>query len=191
MSTDPSPTTPTPAAPSPADPSSDASPSAAPGGPAPLALTVVLARLEAADATEALEVLAAQLREAGAVTDDFPAALLERERIYPTGLPTPLPTAIPHADPGHVLRPGLALATLAAPVAFGEMGSAGSEVAVHLIAMPLLADAQEHLAALQALMALLNDEAAVAELLEAEDAATLRERAAARLAVLPTAGSAA
>ena len=170
--------------------STDPSPTA-PRGPAPLALSVVVARLEAADATAALEALAAQLVENGAVTAEFPAALLARERTYPTGLPTPIPTAIPHADPQHVLQPGLALATLAAPVRFGEMGTADGEVEVRLIAMPLLADAQEHLAALQALMGLLSDEAAVAELLAAEDADALRERAAVRLAALPASGSAA
>ena len=54
-------------------------------------------------------------------------------------------------------------------------------VPVQLLAMPLLTDAREHLAALQRLMALLQDEQAVAALLEAEDAETLRARAEALL----------
>lgn len=144
---------------------------------APLALSLVLSRLDVGDAEDALRTVAGQLLDAGAVTADFPAALQARERRYPTGLPTPIPTAIPHADPEHVLVPGLALATLAAPVAFGEMGGTGGEVQVRLLAMPLLTDAREHLAALQRLMGLLQDEAAVAELLETEDEEALRERA--------------
>ena len=76
-----------------------------------------------------------------------------------------------------MLVPGLALATLARPVAFGEMGAGGGQVPVQLLAMPLLTDAREHLAALQRLMALLQDEQAVAALLAAEDDATLRARA--------------
>ena len=115
------------------------------------------------------------------VAQAFPEALQAREQRYPTGLPTPIPTAIPHADPEHVLVPGLALATLARPVAFGEMGAGGGQVPVQLLAMPLLTDAREHLAALQRLMALLQDEQAVAALLEAEDAETLRARAEALL----------
>jgi PTS system galactitol-specific IIA component len=43
--------------------------------------------------------------------------------------------------------------------------------------MPLLTDAREHLAALQALMALLQDETAVSALVAAEDDTTLRARA--------------
>lgn len=153
----------------------------------PLRLNVVVAHLDASDDEDVLRSLAARLLDQGAVTDAFPEALLARERTYPTGLPTPVPTAIPHADPQHVQVPGLALATLARPVPFGEMGSTAGTVEVRLVAMPLLTDAREHLAALQRLMGLLRDESAVADLLAAEDDEDLRERAARRLAeVLPT-----
>jgi galactitol PTS system EIIA component len=149
---------------------------------APLALTVVLAQLDVSDAEDVLRSLAGRLLDAGAVTLEFPEALRSRERTYPTGLPTPIPTAIPHAEPRHVLVPGLALATLARPVPFGEMGVREGTVDVRLVAMPLLTDAREHLAALQRLMGLLSDESAVAELLAAKDDEDLRERAAVRLA---------
>ncbi|PMC74876.1 PTS sugar transporter subunit IIA [Brachybacterium sp. UMB0905] len=141
---------------------------------APLALHLVLAQCEAASSAEVLETLAAQLLHDGVVSADFPRALAEREAAYPTGLPTPIPTAIPHADPQHVQRPGLALATLAQPVAFGEMAAPGREVAVRLVAMPLLTDAREHLAALQRLMGVLRDEQLVTQLLAAPDDASLR-----------------
>ena len=157
---------------------------------APLALTVVLAHLDVADAEDVLRSLAGRLLDAGAVTVDFPEALRERERTYPTGLPTPIPTAIPHADPQHVVVPGLALATLARPVPFGEMGANGGSVDVRLVAMPLLTDAREHLAALQRLMGLLRDEAAVAVLLALTGDDALRERAAVLLAeALPELGT--
>ena len=148
----------------------------------PLGLTVVLAHLDVSDAEDVLRSLAGRLLDAGAVTVDFPEALRARERTYPTGLPTPIPTAIPHADPQHVVIPGLALATLARPVPFGEMGASGRSVEVRLVAMPLLTDAREHLAALQRLMGLLRDEAAVAELLALTGDEALRERAAVLLA---------
>ena len=167
----------------------DPSPHAA-DGPAPLALTVVLAHLDVADSEDVLRSLAGRLLDAGAVTVDFPEALRTRERTYPTGLPTPVPTAIPHADPEHVLTPGLALATLARPVPFGEMGTRDGTVDVRLVAMPLLTDAREHLEALQRLMGLLSDETAVQELLDATDDQQLRERAEVRLAAaLPRAAS--
>lgn len=147
----------------------------APGDPS-LDAAVVIARLDAADAHGVLQALALPLVEAGQVTDDFPAALWEREQQYPTGLPTPVPTAIPHADPQYVRTSGLAVATLARPVAFGEMGGNGSTIDVQLVVMPLLPDAASHLVALQRLMALLRDEDAVADLLAAADDAELRSR---------------
>lgn len=152
-------------------------------GPVPLALTVVVARLDVTDPADVLRALSGFLLDAGAVTLDFPEALQAREQRYPTGLPTPIPTAIPHADPEHVLAPGLALATLAHPVPFGEMGGTGGTVDARLVAMPLLSDVREHLAALQRLMGLLRDEEAVADLLEAADETELRERAAVHLRV--------
>lgn len=159
------------------------------GSRAPLGLSVVLAQLDVADAEDALRSLAGRLLDAGVVAVGFPEALRARERTYPTGLPTPIPTAIPHADPGHVVVPGLALATLARPVPFGEMGTPGSTVEVRLVAMPLLTDAREHLAALQRLMGLLRDESAVASLLEVQDDEALRERATVLLAdALPGSG---
>ena len=156
----------------------------------PLALTVVIAHLDVSDREDLLRSLAGHLLDEGAVTVDFPEALRDRERTYPTGLPTPIPTAIPHADPQHVVIPGLALATLARPVPFGEMGTRDGSVDVRLVAMPLLTDAGEHLAALQRLMGLLRDEAAVAELLAQRDDDALRERAAVLLAeALPELGT--
>lgn len=141
-----------------------------------LELIVVVAHLEVGDAEDALRSLAARLLEEGAVTVDFPEALRERERQYPTGLPTPIPTAIPHADPALVRRPGLALATLAQPVDFGEMGGEGT-VGVRVVAMPLLTDAASHLRALQRLMGVLRSEDAVRRLLLAEDEDELRRGA--------------
>ncbi|GAA4529413.1 PTS sugar transporter subunit IIA [Brachybacterium paraconglomeratum] len=168
--------------------STEPSPPAAEGPAAPLALTVVLAHLDVSDSEDALRSLAGRLLDAGAVTPGFPKALRLREQTYPTGLPTPIPTAIPHADPQHVLVPGLAVATLARPVTFGEMGTRDSTVDVRLVAMPLLTDAREHLAALQQLMGLLSDESAVQDLLDAPDEETLRRRFEEHLAsILPPA----
>lgn len=131
------------------------------------------AQLSASDAPGVLRALAARLREAGAVTDGFEAAVIAREQSYPTGLPTAIPAAIPHTDPEHVLTPGLAVATLTEPVDFGEMSGGGRTVAVRLVVMLVLADAHAQLAALQAVVAGLQDTEAVEHLLSARDDAAL------------------
>lgn len=52
---------------------------------------------------------------------------IARERIFPTGLPTlPVATAMPHADPDHLNSSSVAVAVLADPVSFGQMGTDGS-----------------------------------------------------------------
>lgn len=142
-----------------------------------------LARLEAGpDALAVLRALADRAVALGAAGPGFGDALLARERVYPTGLPTPIGTAIPHADPEHVLQPGLMVASLVRPVPFAQMGAGigahegateAVPVPVSLVVALLLRDADEHLAALQALMGHLTDEEKVREAVAAPDDASL------------------
>lgn len=133
--------------------------------------------LEASTWEEALSALADTALEHGYVRDSFPAALVERERNYPTGLPTGLPTAIPHADPEHVLTAGLGIARLAKPVPFGEMGRSNSVLDVQLVVMLLVPAAQSHMAALTTVISAVNDEARMHSLLAALDDQDLEARA--------------
>lgn len=134
--------------------------------------------LEADDAPAALRALSARLREIGAVTDSFEAAVLRREERQPTGLPTLVPAAIPHTDPQHVLTPGLAIAIPRDPVAFGEIGSSGERtIWAELIVMLVLSDAHSQLIALQDLVARLQEPDGMRELLAATDDADLERRA--------------
>lgn len=135
--------------------------------------------LEADDAPAALRALSARLREIGAVTDSFEAAVLRREEEHPTGLPTLVPAAIPHTDPEHVITPGFAVAVPKDPVAFGEIGSSGQRtIWAELIIMLVLADATSQLTALQNLVARLQEPEAVRRVLAASDDADLERRAA-------------
>ncbi|MGQ4506310.1 PTS sugar transporter subunit IIA [Dermabacteraceae bacterium P13103] len=99
----------------------------------PLLPEACIAGLRADDAKDALAQLSARLLAAGAVTETFSAALWQREQEYPTGLPLPVPCVIAHTDPQHVKRDCLALATLAQPVAFQQMGSPEITLAVRLV----------------------------------------------------------
>lgn len=67
--------------------------------------------------------LASLLEAGGYVRDSFGRAVLEREKVFPTGLPTePVGIAIPHTDCEHVNRGAIAVGILPEPVAFQEMG---------------------------------------------------------------------
>lgn len=146
-------------------------------GPSVLPGAAILG-LEVEDAPAALRALSGRLRELGAVTDSFEAAVLRREEKHPTGLPTFVPAAIPHTDPEHVLTPGFAVAVPRDPVAFGEIGSSGERtIWAELIIMLVLSDSESQLAALQNLVARLQEPDAVREVLEAKDDADLERRA--------------
>lgn len=139
--------------------------------------------LEADDAPAALRALSARLREIGAVTDSFEAAVLLREEKHPTGLPTLVPAAVPHTDPEHVITPGFAIAVPTFPVAFGEVGSQGERrIWAELVIMLVLSDAGGQAAALQSLVAKLQEPDTVRDLLDASDDADLERRARAWLA---------
>lgn len=151
---------------------------AAPEGGASVLPGAAILGLEADDAAGALRALSTRLREIGAVTDSFEAAVLLREEKHPTGLPTIVPAAIPHTDPEHVITPGFAIAVPRHPVAFGEIGSSGQRIIwAELIVMLVLADATSQLSALQNLVARLQEREAVQEVLDARDDADLERRA--------------
>jgi len=97
-------------------------------------------RLEAESSADVLSAFAKKALEVGAVHPSYEAALMERERDHPTGLPTIIPVAIPHADVEHARVSGLGIAMLAQPVAFGEMGGADTTIAARVAVLILVTE---------------------------------------------------
>lgn len=101
---------------------------------------------------DAINLLASRLYESGYVRDSFGRAVLEREKTFPTGLPTqPVGVAIPHTDSEHVNTSALAVAVLAHPVPFQEMGSLEAEVDVRIISMVAISDPKSVMPVLRSL----------------------------------------
>jgi PTS system galactitol-specific IIA component len=118
-----------------------------------------VAGFAAKSSDDAVRALAALLLAAGRVKPSFEAAALARERRSPTGLPFPaIAVAMPHAEPEHVVTPGIAVASLAAPVSFRQMGSPGVRLDVSLVVMPALTAKEQAMAELSRLVELLQDE---------------------------------
>jgi PTS system galactitol-specific IIA component len=94
------------------------------------------------DSTDAaIDLLAGALLEQGLVHPTFAYAVRRREATSPTGLPLlRRKVAVPHADPEHVVAPGVAVATLSRPVLFGEMGNPDSKLEVEIVLMLALRD---------------------------------------------------
>nr|WP_263324679.1 PTS sugar transporter subunit IIA [Neobacillus sp. Marseille-Q6967] len=119
---------------------------------------------------EALGKMADLLRVDNLVNEDFQQKILDRESIFPTGLPTlPYGVAIPHTDPEQVRVQQIVFASLKNPVTFKVMGSSGEEVRVKIIFMLALKSPEEHLGILQALIELLQNPSVVERLGRCKD----------------------
>lgn len=117
-----------------------------------------LVRPDVRDRETLLRLIARSAAEQGYVAATFEDALVERERVFPTGLPTPVPVAIPHTDSVHVLRPGLAAALLAEPIPFGEMGTDDRTVDCALVVVLLVTDPADQVGVLGALITAFQQE---------------------------------
>lgn len=116
---------------------------------------LVFVGLQSRSREEALQLLAERMLEAGLVTPDFSAALLEREKDFPTGLQFPeAALALPHTETRYVLQPALAAAVLAEPVEFRAMGAPEQTLAVRVIFLPAVVHPDEQVRWLSRLITL-------------------------------------
>ncbi len=122
------------------------------------------------DSREAvIRLLAGKLKAAGYVKDSFADAVLAREATMPTGLPLghAVNVAVPHTDPEHVVKPGIALATLKKPVTFANMEDPDEPVDVGLVFLMALNDKDRQIEMLQEIMATIQSEEAISGLMQA------------------------
>jgi PTS system galactitol-specific IIA component len=141
---------------------------------------LILIDLKAASAGEVIRALSGRLEEHGYVKPSFCDAVIEREKVFATGLPVePMGVAIPHTDAEHVNQMAIALAVLSSPVKFGLMGSEG-EIDVDLVFLMALDNCASQISMLQSLaefvhkdglverIRTLRDKQAILEILEKE-----------------------
>jgi PTS system galactitol-specific IIA component len=107
--------------------------------------------LKAATDQDVIRILADRLSALGYVKSSFADAVIAREVMLPTGLPLggDNNVAVPHTDPEHVLRPGLALATLVEPVLFSNMEDPDEKLQVRVVFLMALNDKDKQIEMLQ------------------------------------------
>jgi len=131
----------------------------------------IIENLEAAAKEEALTIMSNMLLSKGYVKETFPAAILERERLYPSGLPMEgHKIAIPHTDAEHVNRSVILFARLAQPLEFSSMGDPDEKLQVSLISMFALAEKKEIGKMLEILITTYSDSAVLDAVLKASSA---------------------
>ncbi|MCB0910869.1 MAG: PTS sugar transporter subunit IIA [Propionibacteriaceae bacterium] len=131
-----------------------------------------LHRVTARDSDELLTKMAAAVVENGHGKPSLIDAVREREHKFPTGLPTRVPSAIPHTDAIHIIHAGFAVATLAKPVMFAQMGGSGEQLPVEIVVLLCITEPAEQVGALQQVLAKLRDDAAVEAVVGHDDPAT-------------------
>lgn len=124
---------------------------------------------EAGDSKEVITHLGKLLFDAGYVRDSFVDAALDRESRLPTGLPLSgdVNAAIPHTEVEHVLKPGLAMATLATPVTFQNMVSPEEAVPCQLVFVMALDQPKAQIEMLQEIAGILQNPAVINSLMSA------------------------
>lgn len=122
--------------------------------------------LAAADDGDAIRKVGAILRRGGYVNDAYIEAVIEREKNFPTGLQLMnAALAIPHATPeGNVLKNGVAVAKLAAPVKFHSMEDPDESVDAEFVFLLALKDSGQHLEILREMFTGFQNEKVVAAL---------------------------
>jgi PTS system galactitol-specific IIA component len=95
----------------------------------------------------------------------------------PTGLPLEgvYNAAIPHTESEHVLKPGLALATLAKPVIFQNMILPEEGVPVQLVILMALDQPKSQVEMLQEIAGVLQNPQVIDRLMQAKDFEAIRQ----------------
>ncbi|ARU94980.1 PTS sugar transporter subunit IIA [Tatumella citrea] len=115
--------------------------------------------------TELLTTLAASLQHDGLVHPGFANGVLEREKIYPTGIFMETHSvAIPHTEFEHVIQTGFAVAINQAGVEFHRTDEPEQVVVPQIIVMMAIDQTCEKVSIIQSLFALLADSQRVEEI---------------------------
>ncbi len=131
---------------------------------------LIIPGLEAESSDDIFEALGGELVKQGYCKESYVQALKDREAEFPTGINTgERGVAIPHTDVSHVLKKGIAIATLKQPVSFMEMGTDDEYVKAQVVFM-LAVDEKGHLELLQAILGILQDQDVLKKLVQAKDA---------------------
>ena len=132
--------------------------------------------LEADNREELLSLLSDKLYEKGYVKESFKKAIIEREKVFPTGLPTlGVKVALPHTDPIHVNKPAILVSTLKNPIKFKEMGNGINDIEVEMVFMLAVKEPAHQVELLQKLINIFSKENVLISLKECRDEKAIYE----------------
>ncbi|CZQ96835.1 phosphotransferase/anion transporter [Trichococcus palustris] len=108
---------------------------------------------------EVLGLLSEQLYKLGYVKEGYREAVLEREKIYPTGLPSlGHKIAIPHADYNLVNKTTIAIGVLDETVTFQSMENVEQPLDIKIVIMLAISEPHGQIEMLQKIVSIIQDE---------------------------------
>ena len=137
----------------------------------------VLVNVDAETKEEVIRIMVDLLVKNGYVKPEYYNILISREEKYPTGLPTEgVQVAIPHGcSEGSVLKPAVAVATLARNVVFRNMANQDEELSVGIVFMLAIVNEHELAEDLNRVMSIFSEGEALSRLYASKNAAQIVE----------------
>lgn len=137
---------------------------------------LVLIDFEVETREELLTGLSQILIDKGYVKETYTKGILEREKIFPTGLATEgVKVAIPHTDAKYVNIPAILIAKLKKPIVFKEMGTGTEDVEVSLVFMLAIDNPDNQLTTLSKLMGVFSNGETLKNIYESESSSKVIE----------------
>lgn len=104
------------------------------------------------------------------VKETFINAVIEREKIYPTGLPSSkLSVAIPHTDTKHVKKSSISIGILKEPIEFKMMGNIKKSLKVKIVLLLAIKDSAMQIDLLKKLMTVIQNGQLLSDIYNAGD----------------------
>lgn len=136
---------------------------------------LILVKESAKTREEIIKKLGQLLFDNGYVKDSYIQAVLDREKVYPTGLQARMAgVAVPHTDTEHVIKSAIAIGTLQNPLTFNVMGSPEAEVQVDIVIMLAVHDAKLVIPVLRKVISILENDQALLKMKDARAKAEIK-----------------
>jgi galactitol PTS system EIIA component len=121
--------------------------------------------LEARNSEDVIKILGNAMKEEGYVKSSYLDAVIEREKIFPTGLPSEgICVAIPHTDTWHVNKSAFAVGILKEPVKFFMMGDESTILNIDIVLLLAIDNPTAQVEFLRKLMTVIQNQKLLLEL---------------------------
>ena len=130
---------------------------------------LIMSDVDAKDSEDAIRQVGRLFLENGFVKDTYIDAVVEREKVFATGLQLDgICIAMPHTDVVHVYKPGITVAKLSHPVEFEHMGEPGRKVQAEMLFMMAITNPEDQIGTLMRVLGVFQNKEAIVAFKAAE-----------------------